>query len=85
MRQRRQFYAFKAIFTKMERYLIQNNKYFVLHGNCTASDTESAGVPSPWEDEKDWNDQKSPYFKKLLDRAVTDIADDATPGPLYAL
>lgn len=45
MRQRRQFFAFKALFTKMERYLINSNKIFVLEGDCTHSDTESDGPP----------------------------------------
>ena len=47
-RQRRQFFAFKAIFSKMERYLIHHNKFFVLEGNCTHSDSDSDGIPDDW-------------------------------------
>ena len=39
-RQRRQYIAFKVLFTKMERYLLRNNKFFVLHDNTDDSDEE---------------------------------------------
>ena len=91
-RQKRQFIAFKMLFTKMERYLIQNNKTFVLHGSCNESGSES-DVVSPWEEGKDWNDQSSPYFMKLLELTKIDGKDmDATGlvkagknGPNYTL
>ena len=44
----------------MERYLINNNKYFVLAGSCNESDSESDDAPN------DWNDTESKYFLELL-------------------
>ena len=73
-RQKRQFIAFKMLFTKMERYLIQNNKTYVLHGSCESGDSDSDNV-SPWDEGKDWNDQKSPYFTRLLELAKLDGRD----------
>ena len=55
-RQRRQLAAFKVIFTKMERYLLQNNKSFVLAGKCESSDEDSDMI-SDWDEKKGWNEQ----------------------------
>ena len=52
---RRNAFAIKTLFTKMERYLIQNNKTRVLAGNCEDSSFESDLV-SPWDEDVPWND-----------------------------
>ena len=64
-RQRRQFFTNKAIMTKMERYLVHNDKFFVLAGSNTESTPES-DVPNDWRADYDWNDQESKYFDRLL-------------------
>ena len=46
----------------MERYLLTNNKYFVLAGSCNESDSETE-----YEVPKDWNDTDSKYFLSLLE------------------
>ena len=82
-RQKRQFIAFKLLFTKMERYLIQNNRTFVLHGSCSSKSEESeSDVVSSWDEGKDWNDQKSPYFEKLLELAKLNEKDMDETGLL---
>ena len=60
--------------------MIQNNKYFVLHGDCSNSDSESDGIPSDWEEGVDWNDQKSAHFEILLSRTVTDKQEGTDSG-----
>ena len=75
-RQKRQFIAFKVLFTKMERYLIQNNKTFVLHGSCNESGESESDVVSPWDEQKEWDDKTSPYFKKLLEQAKIEFKDN---------
>ena len=53
-RMRRNYYAVKVLFTKMERYLIQNNKVRVLPDTFTT--TGESDVISPWDEHVDWND-----------------------------
>ena len=52
---RRNSFAIKTLFTKMERYLIQNNKARVLAGSCNTTTSESDLV-GPWDEYVDWND-----------------------------
>ena len=54
-RMRRNYYAVKVLFTKMERYLIQNNKVRVLPDTFTTTSSES-DVISPWDEDVNWND-----------------------------
>ena len=68
-RQRRQFFTNKVILTKMERYLVHNDKFFVLAGSNSESTPES-DVPQDWRADYPWNDQKSQYFDKLLESTV---------------
>jgi len=64
----------------MERYLIHHNKFFVLEGNCTHSDSESDGLPSEFEEGVTWDNRVSPHFKALLERTVTAQLFDDDPG-----
>ena len=64
----------------MERYLLQNNKAFVLHGSCTGSEESESDVVSPWDEKKDWNDQTSTHFKKLLQQAQIVLNNDRNPN-----
>ena len=65
----------------MERYLIHHNKFFVLEGNCTHSDTESDGIPEQWAGDVNWDTRDTPYFKQLLERTVTAHLFDDDVGP----
>ena len=67
MRQKRQFFAFKAMYTKLERYLIENNKYFVLHGAYSQSDSESDQIQIPWDESMHWNRQNQRVLVDLLE------------------
>jgi len=81
-RQRRQFFTIKAIMTKMERYLVHNDKFFVLGGNNSESTPES-DVPQDWRASYPWNDQQSQYFDKLLESTVMkkrELKDKTTEG-----
>ena len=77
-RQKRQLLAFKTIFTKMERYLLQNQSTFVLGSENCGSDSSESDIISPWEENQPWNKQKTRYFKSLLrgTRLVKDDTDD---------
>lgn len=50
----------------MERYLLNQNKYFVLAGSCESSDAESNDIPSEWNEDVDWNNHDSKYFHEIL-------------------
>ena len=68
-RQRRQFFTNKAVLTKMERYLVNSNRFFVLAGSNSESSPES-DVPKSWDPSFDWNNQESTHFAKLLEATV---------------
>ena len=51
----------------MERYLINNNKYFVLAGSCNESDSESDDAPNSLNNTSEWRETDSKYFLKLLE------------------
>ena len=53
-RQKRLLIGFKTIFTKMERYLIQNHISFVLGKDCQDETGESDAV-NGWEENCPWN------------------------------
>ena len=77
-RQKRQLLAFKTIFTKMERYLLQNQSTFVLGSENCGSGSSESDIISPWDEKQPWNKQKTRYFKELLrgTRLVRDDTDD---------
>ena len=67
----------------MERYLIQNNKTFVLHGNYSESGESESDVVSSWDEGKDWNNQKSQFFDQLLELAKLETKDMDETGLLH--
>ena len=65
--------AFKTLFTKTDRYLLQNNKAFILqHKGKKSSDDSSS---TDWEPELPYNYHASPYQRKLLE----DVTDKIKP------
>ena len=59
----------------MERYLLNQNKYYVLAGSCESSDAESNDIPSDWNEDVDWNNHDSRYFHDILKLTRTKALD----------
>jgi len=60
----------------MERYLIQNSRFFVLAGSCKGSDSETDGGEEAWQPGNDWDDQTSAHFEQLLAGTLLEVKGD---------
>ena len=63
--------ALKTLFTKTDRYLMRNNKTFILQGK---KDSDNSS-PADWEPELHYDYHPSPYQRKLLE----DVTDKTEP------
>ena len=59
----------------MERYLLDQNKFFVLAGSCNSSDAESNDIPNQWDVSVDWNKHDSKFFTEILRGTRTKALD----------
>ena len=64
----------------MERYLLNQNKYFILAGSCESSDNESNDIPNDLNLEVDWNNYDSKYFCEILKGTRTKVIEVDSEG-----